>query len=109
MPYASSPARRGRSRFWPPFVHAQEAILPIEHNVPSPAVLGLSGRLEAAWGSAWKRRSKKFERSFVPWRTYFRLRQAYAAFIARHSLRRVKGQGRGSLKAFLSPSLSPSH
>jgi hypothetical protein len=69
-------------------------IIPNDVSIPSPAVLGLSGRLEAAWGSAWKRRSKKFERSFVPWRTYFRLRQAYAAFIARHSLRRVKGQGR---------------
>jgi hypothetical protein len=32
------------STLGPPFVLAQEAVIPLEHNVPSPAVLGLSGR-----------------------------------------------------------------
>jgi hypothetical protein len=32
--------------------------------------------------------------NFVPWRTYISLGQEYGAFIAWHSLRRVKGQGR---------------
>jgi hypothetical protein len=44
MPYAS-PERTQRLGSRPPFVHAQEAIIPIEHNVPTPAVLVLSGRL----------------------------------------------------------------
>ena len=32
--------------------------------------------------------------NLVPWRTYIPLRQEYSAFVAWHSLRRVKGQGR---------------
>jgi hypothetical protein len=31
---------------------------------------------------------------FVPWRTYIPFGRKYAAYIAWHSLRRVKGQGR---------------
>src|SRR5829696_4203822 len=43
MPYAS-PERTQRLESRPPFVHAQEAIIPIEPNVPSPSVLALSDR-----------------------------------------------------------------
>src|SRR5215211_2912027 len=49
MPYAS-PDRTRRPGSRPPLVRAQEAIIPIEHDAPSLAVLGLSDRGYAGFG-----------------------------------------------------------
>src|SRR5215213_7428036 len=43
MPY-TSPEWTQRPESRPPFMLAQEAIIPLEHNVPSPEVLVLSGQ-----------------------------------------------------------------
>jgi hypothetical protein len=43
VPYAP-PDRTWKPGFWPPFVRTQETVILVEHNVPSPESLVLSGR-----------------------------------------------------------------